>query len=537
MPGNNRIFVSHTHADNARCEPLLIALDAWRVDYWYDGQQLDAGQELSPRLQQAITQRDILLRVCTTNAPKSYWMNLERSAFNAQQYQQRQKGQSRAQRTSIDLVLDADYSSDSAERATVTINAVGRPETTWMAELAAALGVKLVARRGQLSRRAVVGLGAAAAVTVASLGAGAAIAKSRNDIASATYPKPQRVPFQFPNPQTVDPHIAWRFSAGSENSVTAALAQDQLIVQSKDGLYSLNTKDGSIAWWRPGLLGDGSGAPVIVGDTLYVAVTGISGHLYAVHVADGAMIWDSPSKSSSGDLGLVAIGQSLYSITDDNNVAAYSMHDGSLLWVSQQKLSTSGILNLKPSVDTSGVYVGDSSGNLTAFNLADGSVRWSVSIGTGFTSSSAVSNGVLYVGSNDQNVYAINTTDGSVKWRYNGASGAYATPTPLGDTLYVTLGNQIGALDIQTGAARWTTLLDDSPSTNISGPLAVSGDLIFAPTDQYLYVFSAKAQKTLWRIESQQGDSNYLSPMVAGTMAYWPAGSGVVYALDTTVNA
>ncbi len=536
MPGNNRIFVSHTHADNARCEPLLIALDAWRVDYWYDGQQLDAGQELSPRLQQAITQRDILLRVCTTNTSKSYWMNLERSAFNAQQYQQRQKGKRRSQRTSIDLVLDADYSSESAERATVTINAVGRPEAKWMAELAAALGVKLVARREQLSRRAVVGLGAAAAVTVAGLTGGAVIAKSRIDSASAAYPKPQHVPFQFPNPQTFDPHIKWRFAAGSGGSVTAALAQGQLIVQSDDGLYSLNAMDGSIAWWRPGLAGDGSGAPVIVDDTLYVAITGLSGELFALHVADGKTVWNTQSKSSVGDLGLAVSGQALCLITDDSTLAVYNMQDGSLRWISQQKLSTTGILNLKPSVDGSGVYIGDDSGKLTAFNLADGSVRWSTNVGTGFMSSAAVANGVLYGGSNDQNIYAINTTDGSVKWRYSGGAMAYATPTPFGDTLYVTLGNQIGALDIQTGAARWTTPLDDSPITGISGPLAVSGDLIFAPADQYLYAFSAKAQKTLWRVESLPTDTNSLAPLVSGTMAYWPANNGVIYALDTTVN-
>src|SRR5690348_7925795 len=82
MPGNNRVFISHSHDDNARCAPLLAAMDAWGVDYWFDTEGgLSAGQHLTERVQRAMAERDVFLRVCTGATQQSFWMNLETNAF------------------------------------------------------------------------------------------------------------------------------------------------------------------------------------------------------------------------------------------------------------------------------------------------------------------------------------------------------------------------------------------------------------------------------------------------------------------------
>ena len=85
MWGNGKIFISHAHADNSACEPLLAALDAWGLDYWFDRQQLDAGAQLTDRLQVAIGERDVFLRICTAATRASYWMTLEFNAFRGLQ--------------------------------------------------------------------------------------------------------------------------------------------------------------------------------------------------------------------------------------------------------------------------------------------------------------------------------------------------------------------------------------------------------------------------------------------------------------------
>ncbi|MGH2517667.1 MAG: toll/interleukin-1 receptor domain-containing protein, partial [Ktedonobacterales bacterium] len=77
MFGNGKLFISHTHEDNALCEPLLAALDAWQLDYWFDVAQLVPGEMIPDRIQRAIPERDIFLRVCTPAAQRSFWMARE----------------------------------------------------------------------------------------------------------------------------------------------------------------------------------------------------------------------------------------------------------------------------------------------------------------------------------------------------------------------------------------------------------------------------------------------------------------------------
>src|SRR5260370_32926020 len=110
MWGTGKIFVSHAHDDNARCEPLLAALDAWGLDYWFDTQQLDAGAQLTERLQRAIAERDVFLRICTGATRASYWMTLEFNAFRGLQLEEhKQPGSGTNRRRSINLILDAPY--------------------------------------------------------------------------------------------------------------------------------------------------------------------------------------------------------------------------------------------------------------------------------------------------------------------------------------------------------------------------------------------------------------------------------------------
>jgi TIR domain len=72
-----KIFISHAHDDTERCKPLLAALDALGVDYWFDQQRVDAGHNLSDSIQKAIEERDIFLRTCTPAAQQSRLVKLE----------------------------------------------------------------------------------------------------------------------------------------------------------------------------------------------------------------------------------------------------------------------------------------------------------------------------------------------------------------------------------------------------------------------------------------------------------------------------
>lgn len=141
MPGNGKVFVSHTHEDNALCALLLKALDEWRIDYWFDTQRIEAGQDLSNRIQDAIAERDIFLRVCTAAVQRRpFWLNLEANAFRMLQAEDENAGL-HGKRVFISLVLDRDYVLQPFERTVLYIEAIGKTPDLWLGELRRALGV------------------------------------------------------------------------------------------------------------------------------------------------------------------------------------------------------------------------------------------------------------------------------------------------------------------------------------------------------------------------------------------------------------
>jgi eukaryotic-like serine/threonine-protein kinase len=537
MPGNGKVFISHTHADNQRCEPLLAALDAWGIDYWFDVQQLDAGQQLTPRLQEAITQRDVLLRVCTANTASSYWMSLELSAFRALQYQERR--QRSDQRRCIDLILDSTYTPGSPERADTTVDATNKPPHTWLAELAEPLGVKLSTRkRRKVSRRALVGLAGAAAVTAAALTSGGVIVKSRNDLTNAAYPKPKTI--AFTNPQTLDKRIRWYFKAGDNlGGMGVALAGDTLILSTSDGLFGLDAATGATQWFQAALAGGASSAPVVVGSTLYMATSAaFSGILVALDAATGSLIWKTQTNSTVGDTNLSVSQNAIYMLTDDSVVVSFDARDGSTRWQSPTKIVASGGADRFPVASAGGVYVGGSDGVVTALSSVDGSLLWTFQTGGDVGAGVAVGKGVVYVGSEDQHLYALNAADGSRLWRYT-AETILGAPTIAGSVLYLGIGNNLTAIDAHTGVQLWQAPTD-AVIDIMSGPVTVAGDTLYAPADTYLYAFSAQKRTVLWRFLSSPSsgfDFNATAPVIAGSTAYWPGASHALYALDTTLPA
>lgn len=138
MLGNGKVFISHTHEDNPLCQPLIQALEAWGVDYWYDAERMRAGNDLTVAMQQAITERDIFLRVCTPAAQRSYWMRMEIGAFRGLQSEDAKNGRD-GHRTVINLVLAEGYSPEPFDFATIFLDATRQPEEQWLATLRRAL--------------------------------------------------------------------------------------------------------------------------------------------------------------------------------------------------------------------------------------------------------------------------------------------------------------------------------------------------------------------------------------------------------------
>ena len=161
MFGNGKVFVSHTHEDNAACAPVLAALDAWQVDYWFDLGQLSAGLELLETIERAQEGRDIFLRICTPAALASPWMAQERKLARSLRAPS-------GERRMIDLIMKPGYVISAEEAHVRVIDATQQPEVEWLRQLREALGIP--SRERRVSRRAALGVGITSLAALGGMG-------------------------------------------------------------------------------------------------------------------------------------------------------------------------------------------------------------------------------------------------------------------------------------------------------------------------------------------------------------------------------
>src|SRR5215472_14313555 len=151
MFGNGKVFISHTHEDNAACAPVLAALDAWQVDYWLDLAQLSGGLELLEHIQRGLQDRDIFIRICSPATLVSPWTAQE------QMLARTMRAPNRGLRRMINLIVKPGYFIQPNEVNDITIDTTRQPEVVWMRQLREAL--EIPSRERRISRRAVLGVG------------------------------------------------------------------------------------------------------------------------------------------------------------------------------------------------------------------------------------------------------------------------------------------------------------------------------------------------------------------------------------------
>lgn len=456
MPGNNRVFISHSHDDNARCAPLLSALDAWGVNYWFDTEGgLSAGQHLTERVQQALGQNDIFLRICTAATQRSFWMSLEVSAFRGLIAADLQSGRG-SKRVLINLILDGDYTREPFDNATLFIDAASRPRQVWLGELAKALGVSTTAGQRQVSRRALLGYGAAAAVTLSSTAAAGALFldyRSRAAAADAATYVPGKVVWQLdgigfkkdaPALPVVDGDTLYVMT-GAELSARPLSAPKHVMWHKQ-----INTKE----VYSP---------PAIVNGTVYL---GVDYTLYALKATDGSKRWTVELPSSDpGNVGMtpLVVGDALYAISTKGNLYSYKTSDGSKRWSDPIEVIASFDQHFAgPVVDGDSLYIGSLDHHVYAFNAHDGSPKWKFLTRGQVISSPQVANGVVYVGSSDNYVYALNAHDGSLKWKYQTGDDVQSTPNVTDGVVFIGSNDKyLYALDAETGKPYWRAAIGD----------------------------------------------------------------------------
>jgi eukaryotic-like serine/threonine-protein kinase len=548
MPGNGKVFISHTHEDNERCVALLAALDAWGVDYWFDTEQLAPGSQLSDRIQQGLAERAIFIRVCTPAAQSSFWMDRELAAARGMRADVQSRGQ-RDHRTIIFLILAPGYVLEPDAQADVVIDATTASRAETLKRLRTALGVAPAQRR--VSRRRILAASVAGAAIVAGGAAGGSLYLTKDVTAAPPVILPKGR-LATPTAQPAASRLKWFFkTAGGdilESNVEGLAAGGGVVyVAADDGIYALGASDGAIRWFQSTVSPRGSCAPVVAGDTLYVGIldSNVNNQLAALSIADGSIRWMAPLANDVNST--PAVSPDLICIRDAKALYALGA-DGSKLW--QLPIPEGdAALEAAPAIANGVVYVAGGDQTFYALNGQSGAVIWSKPVKGVGASSPAVANGGVFFGTNytDGGIYALSTADGSQLWRVDvgGGSSVDSSPVVADGTVYIGSGQGVVfALDAATGKARWQVAPAGNTVMSIATNAVVANGVVYV-TGVVSGSGSITSTTVLWALSAQDGSTKWqysgiavsslvtVSPAAdSGTVFFSSGGDHTVYALS-----
>jgi outer membrane protein assembly factor BamB len=523
MPGNKRVFISHVHEDNARVAPLLAALDAWGVDYWFDTQQLGAGQHISERVQQALAERDIFMLICTPATNASLWTSLELQAFRGLLARDRQSGRGE-RRSVVFLILDPGYVRQPAGPHDIVVDASQSHPSVWFKELRQALGVK-PPRRG-LSRRAVIAAGATVtAALAASAFAGYRLLSAQGGGNSEVTPG-VHMPTSTPQPEAH--RLKW-FYTTTYGPSALAVANDTVYLSGTDGMYALTAATGDLKWFRSAIGGASKSIPQVVANVMYYC-SGGGETLLAINATNGAQIWSATIGYDTSSTPLVDAG-SVYVHSSDNFFYAFNSVDGASRWKTQ--IGAKDLLDISSPVGSASLlYFGSGDGKVYALNKASGAVVWKAQTGGEVISSPAFANGMVYIGSKDQSVYALDAVSGAQRWTYPADYEVNSSPIVVNGVVYIgSGGGYLYALNAATGALLWKAATGDLDADGnpkgfgeiIEGRAVFSDGVVYFTGDSSLYAISAADGKRLWRYQTVNFSMNGY-PAVSNGVLYFGGG-------------
>jgi len=121
--------------------------------------------------------------------------------------------------------------------------------------------------------------------------------------------------------------------------------------------------------------------------------------------------------------------------------------------------------------------------------------------------------------------YRIDQKTGAQLWSHPTTMTFYFAPVIGGQTVLLSSGAQLVALDTVSGRQRWTTSM---PGEDVI-PSAVQGSRVFVKSTSTLYALDLASGKQLWQVH----DLNYISlPAVAGDQVFVINGMGVSTSLS-----
>jgi outer membrane protein assembly factor BamB/Icc-related predicted phosphoesterase len=179
-----------------------------------------------------------------------------------------------------------------------------------------------------------------------------------------------------------------------------------------------------------------------------------------------------------------------------------------------------------PAVEGERVYVGDSKGLLSCYNLKNGKQLWQYPSGRRIFGGPEVSEGVVVFGNVGNAIYGLDAVTGKRLWTVRTSEPVLGAVSIKGDTAYIGASDStFRAIDIHSGKVRWA--YRGVNGYIVTKPLVTADQVIFGAWDDTLYALNRRDGSLLWKWAGGRPGMHYSPASV------WPvAAHGKVFITD-----
>ena len=352
-----------------------------------------------------------------------------------------------------------------------------------------------------------------------------------------------------------NPTKAWTADiAGSSGRVRLAAAPviggDKLFAVGSDGaILAFDKRTGARAWIldvamsddvRPSAFGGG----VSYNDGKLYATNG-AGDVKALDANTGEILWQVKPAGPLRGSPTIAFGQ-IYVMTQDNQVIALKIEDGTLEWDESGSTTQSGVFGVAaPAAGQGTVIAGYSSGELSAYRYENGRTLWSdalartnistqVSSLTDIDADPIIDSGRVYALGQGGRMAAYELVTGQRIWELNLAG--ISTPAIAGEWIFtLTDDARMLAIARSSGRVRWITQLQRwRKEKKKEDPIFWTGPVLAGN-----HLWAASSRGEIWRLSAGEGSAQLfaeidqpvsLPPVVADGHLYILDDSGTIHA-------
>jgi len=269
------------------------------------------------------------------------------------------------------------------------------------------------------------------------------------------------------------------------------------------------------------------------------------GEVRAINADTGEVLWKVKPAGPLRGSPTIAFGQ-LFVMTQDNQIIALNIADGSLVWDESGSNTQSGVFGVAtPSAGQGTVIAGYSSGELTAYRYENGRTLWSDALArtnisttvgsiTDIDADPIVDSGRVYALGQGGRMAAYELVTGQRIWELNLAG--ISTPAIAGEWIFtLTDDARLLAIARSSGRVRWITQLQRyKDEDDKKGPIFWTGPVL---AGGQLWVASSRGE--IWKVSAAEGSAALfteidqpisLPPIVADGYLYLLDDSGTLHA-------